>query len=378
MNPLDADNDFTQGQTTRERTRNVALELLRSGEFPSVKDIRDRIGGGSNTTISDELLRWRKNDMPKLIGTGTPAPSHWSQAFVDMCDRLLMEARALERQLFEADRAQFQITVDGLQNEVLQLTRSRDEAFQLVTTESQGREAAEKLASTLQETLVHERAAAEQGRADREQLIDDLDKLQRQLEEALAAHAGELASLRQEHTYELDKLSASHALAMTTLREDTARREQLAYDRFEGARTQLMEETNRQREEFKAAQTDLEERLRRQEQEARAKEDQLRRNAALAERAESEARGELKALRHQLARAEADIDMLRKQPVATTPPDSTPSNLEAAREYCLKRLKEDVSAFDITAELQDEYGLILAEAESIVRECSAQLLNKGD
>ena len=358
----------SENQTTRERTKTVAVELARQGIQPTPTEVRDRLGTGSMTTITAALKEWWKNEVPQRFAANSMAPANWDQPLIDAVDKLMSIARIAEGQRFEEDRQQFHLLMSGLRDELAQAEQARQDTIQLLTVESQQRKAAEHMSATLREALEHERVAAEQGRADREQLVDDLDKLQRQFEAATAKFAEETAQLRAAHAHELEKREAAHLLATQTVREDSARREQLAYDRFEGARAQLMEETSRLRDEFKESKTQLEDQLRSQQVESREREDQLRRKAALADRAEAEARGELKALRSQIQQLEDALERLRQEQQEREG-SATVKSMDDAASYCRQRIAEDVPAFDITAELQEDFGLTRAEADEMVRTC---------
>lgn len=353
---------------SRLATRNAALEFLREGVFPTPNLIRDRIGFGSLTTISDELKQWRQEILPVMASAASSAPPHWTQERIDLYDGFMRQARALEREAFEQERTELHIAMDGIRNELSAAVDSRDEAFRLAAGERQGRESAERMIESLTNTLEHERLVAAQDRADREQLVADFSDLQVRHEEQAVQHKEATEALRAEHERHIGEINSQHEQAITSLKAEAQSREKLAYDRLDGVRQQLMEETDRQRAEFQTERSRLEHELEKLKQESRQREETYRLRTAAAERAAAEAAGEVKGLQKLIDRLERDAAKVNDQaPIGGSPQPEDPAiRAQEAKAFIARSRQSGTAEFDILTALQDDFALSLDAAQALL------------
>lgn len=90
---------------TRIRVRELAEQLHRGGTEPTVRLLRDLLGGGSPNTIVDELRRWRTEAAPRTLPSAVvaapAAPAKTQPQMEDATPELPARLGALERRVAE-------------------------------------------------------------------------------------------------------------------------------------------------------------------------------------------------------------------------------------------------------------------------------------
>ncbi|MDC7706836.1 DNA-binding protein [Vogesella indigofera] len=278
------------------RVRDVALELVSAGVWPTVQEVRARLGTGSNTTINNTLRQWRQEFLGKMASSARHP--EWSPALAQAFAQVWQQACGEAEQNLAGLREEAQQEVARLVAELAQAQREL------------------AAASTQQLALSQRCDSAEQ---ERQQLAASLTQLQQALaaqearalasEAALQEARGQIVATQQAADQRVEVLEARHAVQLQQLQQDGERREALAYERLEGMRIQLYQQVEDERT-----------LLRQREQQWQAERQQLAQQLAtlrdssqqqLAQRAQENGRlaAELAALQGRLA----DSDTLRQQ-----------------------------------------------------------------
>lgn len=216
------------------RIRATAQQLVAEGTWPTVVNVRERLGTGSNTTINNELRAWRQWFLAR-VSSSTRRPD-WPGVLGDAMDTLWQTAcEQAERQL-DTLRQEVSAELDALRGEF-----ARQEAA-LLDADAARQQAQAELAR-VQDALLAQQQAGErlaQQAAELEAALDrarrDHDTLSGQLQTAAQRHAEALAEQERQAEQRL-------ALAVT----DGEKREALAYERLEGLRAMLYEQADRER-----------------------------------------------------------------------------------------------------------------------------------
>lgn len=372
---------------TRSLTREAALALLAQGIYPSAPAIRKIIGTGSMSTINDELNSFVAEQLRAKFSCDSVMPAEWTREKIELFESLFAQAEKIERRRFDEDRSDLMIRYDSLHAEAAAANQAKSDALQLVANIQQQLAASERICSTLEASLAHERELAAQGLRDREQLADELDRSHRENERISQEAREAAAAMTQAHAEKIDQLTSEHRTALQAAKDESERREQLAYERFEAARTQLMEETHRQREEFQTKQQELLQQLANQKVDADAREEALRKRLSASERAEAAAAGEMKAMQRQVKVLEQEIARLTSLiaqyglTASHGQSDNAVANgsMTTAAEHCDKRLAEDpdLSATTLAEELRKLFLLGGDEADKLVLQAIQRSLGQG-
>ncbi|QTF91105.1 DNA-binding protein [Halomonas sp. BM-2019] len=239
-------------------------DLLARGEAPSVQKVREVLGTGSFTTISDHLREWR---LRREENRDVPPPRGMPAALQELAEALWAKAQeganaGLAHYREEADRR-----VADAEEAVAEARRQAEDAEQRESA------LAAHLANT-EQRLEERSTALARSEAQREQLLEQSHRLQTrhaELEGLLARIRDEMAQQGREHQQALEALEAAQ-------RERLAREEQ----RHESAEARLMGLLDEARQERQA-----------QEKSAAAREAQLDKRLARLDQQLQEARGQL-------------------------------------------------------------------------------------
>lgn len=216
------------------RIRATAQQLVAEGVWPTVVNVRERLGTGSNTTINNELRAWRQWFLAR-VSSSARRPD-WPGVLGDAMDTLWQAACEQAEGQLEALREEATAELATLreicarQNAALQeadTARLRVQAELEATRDTLGERT--QAGERLEQQLAAQEAALTSAHRDTESLRVQLQRLARQHETALAAH---------EHQAGL-RVQAAVA--------DGEKREALAYERLEGLRTMLYEQADRER-----------------------------------------------------------------------------------------------------------------------------------
>ncbi|MBZ9556664.1 MULTISPECIES: DNA-binding protein [unclassified Modicisalibacter] len=306
-----------------EDVRRAIDTLLQRGETPGVQKVREVLGTGSFTTISDHLREWRaqreeNRDQPPAQAIPEPVEA-LMQALWEQAQQSAVEGLAHYRE--EADRA-----IEQARAEAERARREAEDARQreaalnehLVATQAQLQESSARLAR-LEAALEGAEQRETQLGQQRDAAHERLTRLQADNERLVDAHQSALAEKeaewRQQLTQEEQRNEAAEARLMTLLddaRQERQRSEKQFNQRLEALETRLRESDQTLqavRGELAEEQATHREAQWALKQAESAREDGERREARLAaeladsERARDEARDRQRDLEARLARA---------------------------------------------------------------------------
>ncbi|MDR5902097.1 DNA-binding protein [Halomonas icarae] len=265
---------------TYEDVQRAIDALLAQGDAPSVQKIREILGTGSFTTISDHLRTWRQQ---REENRDVPPPRGMPAALQELAEALWRQAQESANEALRHYREEADRKVEEAQESVSDARRQADDARQ--------REAA--LASHLSGTEQRLEALSA-GLATSQAQCETLKAAENRVSTRLA----EAESLLQRHRDEASRVAQEHQQAMQACEE--AHREKLTQEeqRHESAETRLMTLLDQARQERLAS-----------EKAAAGREEQLERRL---ERQESQ----LQELRARLANEEKhhrEVDWARRQ-----------------------------------------------------------------
>jgi chromosome segregation ATPase len=228
------------GADIYSRIRQVAFELVGEGVWPTVIEVRARLGTGSNTTINNTLKDWRQEFLSRMaVSSRRPDwPAGLAEAFEQVWQRACDESDSrLEsvRQEWQAELA-----AEKAANNELRLALENAELTLVATRHELDMESA-KLA-TLTGQLKSEEAR-------REALEQGLRERELALEKAVA----QAEKIQQESEGRFSEFREKSERLVQQEKEESARREALAYERLEGLRVRLYEQVEEERQQMKEA-----------------------------------------------------------------------------------------------------------------------------
>ena len=185
---------------TREQILETASKLAEQGIKPTQTNVREALGGGSFTTISEVLREWRQEQdqtaqlqqivIPHDITdrTNILIAQVWETAQALANDRLIKEREALEHKeaLINAEIDESNKIIETLENEQAELTTQLDtlnsDNSLLITKNNE----LENLTNSLQTQLTAEKDRADQATATAQQLQAKLDEQTAKIERLTA------------------------------------------------------------------------------------------------------------------------------------------------------------------------------------------------
>lgn len=129
-----------QAPLSNERIHEVADQLAAAGQRPTLAAVREALGGGSFTTISEAMKLWRKqaSEQEQLQPLVEALPDVLQQAALTTAAAVWREAQALAASRLEAERqalAQAQETLEAEQAETVELVALLERDLELSRTE---------------------------------------------------------------------------------------------------------------------------------------------------------------------------------------------------------------------------------------------------
>lgn len=274
--------------------------LMARGESPSVQKIREVLGTGSFTTISDHLREWRSR---REMKTDLPVSQVMPEPVLRLAESLWERAREASGEALAQYRQEADRQVEAAQSATQEARRQAEDAEQreaALTTHLAGTEqrlearsaALARVESECEQW--QERARQVEERLNR--TLQQLDKLQQDNEQQAQAHQQALAERDVQYQARLSQEEQRHEAAearlMTLL--DEARQERIAAEKRHAATLQQVEKRQETLlEQLQEAQATL------------AREEKQRREA---EWAKSRAEERIDTLRHEQSLLQARID----------------------------------------------------------------------
>ncbi|WP_168209665.1 DNA-binding protein [Chromobacterium paludis] len=281
------------------RIRQVAFELVGEGAWPTVAEVRARLGSGSNTTINNVLKEWRQDFLSRMA-TSSRRPD-WPASLAESFEQVWQKA---------CDEAELQL--DAVRQEIeAEAAALRDERAQLLLQQEQ---AAAELQSLRHELEL--RAARQlELNGELEQARRQLETAQRERQElqaALARQQQELAQARREAETQQAEAAEKHAQQLREARDESERKEALAYERLEGLRVRLYQQVEDERKDMKQQLHKLETSLQQARQDAAKVEGLWRERVLERERENGGLQARLDILQQQAEEARAQISHMRQ------------------------------------------------------------------
>ncbi|MEO9383139.1 DNA-binding protein [Chromobacterium phragmitis] len=230
------------------RIRQAAFELVSEGAWPTVVDVRARLGSGSNTTINNTLKAWRQEFLGK-VALSARRPD-WPPALTEAFDQVWQKACDESERQLESVRREIEAEGEALRDAH---AKTQDKLEQLEAETQSLRHELELRAARqveLDSLLQRERAQTESLAREREALLEAQESARAELK-----NERKLAIERKE---EQDTL---HQQQLQEARNESERKEALAYERLEGLRVRLYQQVEEERREMKLQQQRLEEAL---------------------------------------------------------------------------------------------------------------------
>ncbi|MBI3144208.1 MAG: DNA-binding protein [Pseudogulbenkiania sp.] len=227
------------GADIYSRIRQVAFELVGEGVWPTVIEVRARLGTGSNTTINNTLKAWRQEFLSRMaVSSRRPDwPSGLAEAFEQIWQRACDESDVrLEsiRQEWQTELAAEKEASAGLRQ-----TLEKSELAAAATRREL------EMESTRLAAMAEQLKSEEARRVSLEQLLQDREVA---LEKAVA----QAGKIQQEADGRFSEFKAKSERLVQQEKEESARREALAYERLEGLRVRLYEQIEEERQQMKA------------------------------------------------------------------------------------------------------------------------------
>ncbi|MFC3627642.1 DNA-binding protein [Vogesella amnigena] len=220
------------------RIRQVAFELVAEGVWPTVVEVRARLGTGSNTTINNTLKQWRQEFLARMA-SNVRRPD-WPAGLAEAVDQLWQRACDQAEGHLEALREEAKAEVARLVGELAEQHRQQDARDAQLAALVQEHEALKQQHQQLQQQHAEEnrrRLVLEESLTG---LTASLDEARQQLLAVQKDADARVVALEQRHDERLQQAAT-----------EAQQREALAYERFEGMRVRLYEQVEEERASFK-------------------------------------------------------------------------------------------------------------------------------
>lgn len=230
------------------RIRQVAFELVGEGVWPTVVEVRSRLGTGSNTTINNTLKEWRQEFLARMASSARHPdwPAGLAEAF-----------GLIWQQSCTAAEQQWEVLRQEAEQQVADSAQAQAAAqAQLETTQASLQSALREL--ELRAVRVQELDGKLQSAEQRHALLESNSQ---RLGEQLEASRLEAQQVRRDSDERVAELEARHEQRLQEARQEAERRESLAYERLEGLRVRLYEQVEEERQAMKLATAALQEEL---------------------------------------------------------------------------------------------------------------------
>ena len=213
---------------TREQILETASSLQAQGIKPTQTNVRESLGGGSFTTISEVLREWRQeqDQTAQLQAVVIPADitdrtqvliaQVWETAQSLANDRLIKEREALEHKeaLINAEIDESNKIIETLENEQAELTAQLDTLTNENSSLNTRNNELENIVNSLKTQLQAEKDRADQATAQNNQLQAKLDDQNAKIERLTAdlatakANANQATETAKEHAQRADQATA--------------------------------------------------------------------------------------------------------------------------------------------------------------------------
>ncbi|BBF85607.1 chromosome partition protein smc [Aquitalea magnusonii] len=230
------------------RIRQVAFDLVGEGIWPTVVEVRSRLGTGSNTTINNTLKEWRQEFLSRMASSSRYPD--WPTGLAEAFGMIWQKSCEAAEQQWEGMRKEAAAQVAAAEQEKTTLQAQLESVESALQSSLRELE----LRAARQQELEAKLQAAEQRHA---LLEANCLGLNEQLEQGRQS----LLQLRQEAEERVAELESRHDQRLQEARQEAERRETLAYERLEGLRVRLYEQVEEERQSMKLATASLQDEL---------------------------------------------------------------------------------------------------------------------
>ncbi|WP_052383828.1 DNA-binding protein [Litchfieldella xinjiangensis] len=302
--------------------------LLQQGETPSVQKVRERLGTGSFTTISDHLRQWREQ---RAQNQDVPAPVSMPESVQDMAHALWNQAQQEAAEGLSHYREEADQRVAQANDEIAHANRQTEDALQ------RERAISEHMAH-LQARLDERSSLLARAEAERDSLAakeaqwqervnrlsEQLQQLQARNEQSNSEHQHALRELQAQQQQQLNQEEQRHEAAESRLMTllDAARQERQAAEKQHARREAQWEKRLSEREqEVQSLRQKLNDEERNRLEQARQTQANHDRAQALQHELDrrhdelAEASRTITRLREQLEQTEARLDRIQLPPL---------------------------------------------------------------
>lgn len=229
---------FRESMDIYARIRQVAFELVAEGVWPTVVEVRARLGTGSNTTINNTLKQWRQEFLARMA-SNVRRPD-WPAGLAEAVDQLWQRACDQAEGHLETLREEAKAEVARLVGELAEQHRQLDARGAQLAALAQEHEALKQQHLQLQQQHAEENRRRQVLEESLAGLTASLDETRQQLLVVQKDADSRVAALEQRHYERLQQAA-----------QEAEKREALAYERFEGMRVRLYEQVEEERTAFK-------------------------------------------------------------------------------------------------------------------------------
>ena len=212
------------------RIADVATQLVAEGKWPTVLEVRTRLGSGSNTTINEALKVWRQTFLSRLSTTGRRPD--WPVALQEAMESIWQQACQQADSALDSVRAEALADADAARQRASQAEQRQAELEQQLHQLQLNHDATLQRERGLEQTLASAQAQAEALGQQCQALQAQQEDSQRRQAEWLQRHREALA---EQETQAQQRLDA----ALASAKQDAEQREALAYERLDGLRVHL-------------------------------------------------------------------------------------------------------------------------------------------
>ncbi|MCP9758174.1 DNA-binding protein [Aquitalea sp. S1-19] len=324
------------------RIRTAAFELLAEGIWPTVVEVRARLGSGSNTTINNTLKLWRQEFLAKMATSARrpDLPLALSEAF----EVVWQQACEHAENALDAMRAEIVTERVQLQTQLQTAQQLAENRLTLLTEQAQALELGEKRLAETASALQTETQARQQQQ-----------ELYKQLAEKLSHAEAKIIATETQMTAKLLEAEEETKRQLQEVRAEAEKREALAYERLEGLRIRLYEQIEEERKQMQ------QERQRQENETQQARQETARIEALWQER---------------LAGREREIGHIKaKLEGLTERRDELEAALQAEKEQG-RAVSEKV--LQLSGDLAQAHGAVAAQEERIVARLTMLVTTQGE
>lgn len=281
------------------RIRQVAFELVAAGEWPTVVEVRARLGTGSNTTINNTLKQWRQEFLARMA-SNVRRPD-WPAGLAEAVDQLWQRACDQAEAHLEDLREEAKAEVARLVTELAEQHRQLD---------ARGTQLA-ALAQELEQLKAQHQQQQQQHAEDnrrRTVLEESLVGLNASLEEARS----QLVVAQKDADARVAVLEQRHDERLQQVAQEAERREALAYERFEGMRVRLYQQVEEERVTMKQQVEQLHNQLQQRSQELESARQLQRQQMADAAREQGRLQAQYEVAQQRMLTLEAEVTAVRQ------------------------------------------------------------------